>query len=68
MAVATVIGLAYYLKWGAQLFKAEAPSASRPRGSVRSHGSSTVAVVLCLVVTIALSFAPSLALGLVERL
>ena len=68
MAVATVIGLVYYLKWGAQLFMPEAARASRPRGSVRSHGSSTVAVVLCLVVTIVLSFAPSLALGLVERL
>ena len=68
MAVATVIGLVYYLKWGAQLFMPEAVRAVRARGPARSNAPATAAVVLCLVVTVALSFAPSLALGLVERL
>jgi NADH-quinone oxidoreductase subunit N len=69
MAVATVIGLAYYLAWAAQLFRQPDvdthPRAVEPAGS---SWTSMVAVASCLVLTVAFSIAPSLALGLVDRL
>lgn len=70
MAVATVIGLAYYLAWAAQLFRrpddwnVDGPS----EGLVIKSWTSSVAVVACLALTAAFSVAPSLALGLVDRL
>jgi NADH-quinone oxidoreductase subunit N len=66
MAVATVIGLAYYLSWAATLFRRpeDAPSVPIRRGAISMH----VAVAAMLVVTVVLSVAPSLALGLLERL
>jgi NADH-quinone oxidoreductase subunit N len=70
MAVATVIGLAYYLAWAAQLFR-RSPTANEDepaeRLATRSWASS-VAVIACLALTVAFSVAPSLALGLVDRL
>jgi NADH-quinone oxidoreductase subunit N len=70
MAVATVIGLAYYLAWAAQLFR-RSPAADdeepAERLAIRSWASA-VAVITCLVLTVAFSLAPSLALGLVDRL
>lgn len=60
MAVGTVIGLAYYLYWAAQLFR-------RPTGEVdrlpRPGWPAQVAVAAALAVTVVLSVAPSLALG-----
>ncbi|MEO8105927.1 MAG: NADH-quinone oxidoreductase subunit N [Actinomycetes bacterium] len=69
MAVATVIGLAYYLPWAAQLFRrplAHAESDSAP--TLSGPWTSSVAVAVCLVFTVAFSIAPSLALGLADRL
>jgi len=67
MAVATVIGLAYYLSWAAVLF--QRPVAEERAESARSAVlPMQVAVGAMLVVTVALSVAPSLALGLLERL
>ena len=70
MAVATVIGVAYYLAWAAQLFRrseaAELEGATE-RFAIKSW-TSTVAVAACLALTVAFSLAPSLALGLVDRL
>ena len=70
MAVATVIGLAYYLVWGATIFRSATPTAAplSSRRPVRSNWPSLLAVGVCLVVTVFLSIVPSLALGLVERL
>ena len=75
MAVATVIGLAYYLTWAAQLFMRPAKAASAgsrasefPLRPARSNWPALIAVGLCLVATVTLSIAPSWALGLVERL
>lgn len=64
MAVATVIGLAYYLAFAARLFR-------RPKGEVAAvpaARSAQLAVGLALVATVVLSVAPSLALGLASRL
>jgi NADH-quinone oxidoreductase subunit N len=64
MAVATVIGLAYYLSFAARLFR-------RPQESGRPvlvARSSWLAVGLTLAATVALSVAPALALGLVPGL
>ena len=67
MAVATVIGLAYYLSWAAVLF--QRPVVEERAESARSAVlPMQVAVGAMLVVTVALSVAPSLALGLLERL
>lgn len=68
MAVATVIGLAYYLTWAARLFRRPK---GQPESAVPVSGGtwpSSIAVAVCLVVTVVLSVTPSLALGLVERL
>ncbi len=69
MAVATVIGLAYYLAWAAQLFR-QPDSEARPSVAEPETGSwtSIVAVAICLALTVTFSIAPSLALGLVDRL
>lgn len=64
MAVATVIGLAYYLAFAARLFR-------RPPEQVRDlpvARSAQLAVGLTLAATVVLSVTPSLALGLVARL
>jgi NADH-quinone oxidoreductase subunit N len=68
MAVATVIGLYYYLSWAATMFRrpVEAASPALPRSSIGRPAA--LAVGLCLVMTVALSLAPSWALGLIERL
>jgi NADH-quinone oxidoreductase subunit N len=68
MAVATVIGLAYYLAWAAQLFR-QPDVDERPVTAEPATGSWTavVAVAACLALTVAFSVAPSLALGLVDR-
>ena len=74
MAVATVIGLIYYLTWAAQLFRRPEPEPEpdavdvAPARVVLASGTSAVAVGICLVVTVVFSVAPSLALGLVDRL
>ncbi|MCZ3388469.1 MAG: NADH-quinone oxidoreductase subunit N [Actinomycetia bacterium] len=70
MAVATVIGLAYYLVWAALLFARSETADDEGlthRLAVRSW-TSTVAVAVCVALTVAFSLAPSLALGLVDRL
>ncbi len=68
MAVATVIGLAYYLAWAAQLFR-QPDVDERPVTAEQATGSWTavVSVAACLALTVAFSVAPSLALGLVDR-
>jgi len=68
MAVATVIGLAYYLTWAAQLFRRPEGGRELVSSSTRVPWTSNVAVAACLIVTVVLSVVPSLALGLVERL
>lgn len=69
MAVATVIGLAYYLTWAATLFRSAPPLTSiGTRRPARSNLPSLVAVAACLALTLLLSVVPSLAIGLVERL
>ncbi len=70
MAVATVIGLAYYLAWAALLFRRldTADDGGPPEQLVNGSWTSTVAVAVCLALTLAFSLAPSLALGLVDRL
>jgi NADH-quinone oxidoreductase subunit N len=69
MAASTVIGLAYYLTWAAQLFR-KAPEAVpvARRQWVRVDWTSSVAVAVCLILTLLLSVAPSLALGLIDQL
>jgi len=64
MAVATVIGLAYYLSFAARLFRRPQES-GRP---IRVARSSAVAVGVTLAATVALSVVPALALGLVDGL
>ena len=69
MAVSTVIGLYYYLKWGAMLFRARTRQAAPLLHSpARSNWPSVAAVFVCLAVTVLLSILPSLALGLMDRL
>ncbi|HUV48481.1 MAG: NADH-quinone oxidoreductase subunit N [Actinomycetes bacterium] len=68
MAVATVIGLAYYLTWAAQLFRRPRSQPTPAVPALSSRWTSSVAVVVCLVVTVLFSVAPSLALGLADRL
>jgi NADH-quinone oxidoreductase subunit N len=67
MAVATVIGLAYYLSWAAVLFRRPV-EVNVPPGVRAGMLPMQVAVALMLAVTVALSVAPSLALGLLESL
>lgn len=64
MAVATVIGVAYYLSFAARLFRRTREHA---RG-IPVARSAQLAVGLTLAGTVVLSVAPSLALGLVARL
>lgn len=69
MAVATVIGLAYYLRWASLLFRR--PGADAVGVRERRSGPvwpMQVAVATTLAVTLVLSVAPSLALGLLDRL
>ena len=68
MAVATVIGLAYYLTWAAQLFRRPRSEPESASPALSSPWTSSIAVVVCLVVTVLFSVAPSLALGLADRL
>lgn len=70
MAVATVIGLAYYLAWAAQLFRRPDVADGEAVGGHLAMPSwtSTVAIAACLSLTVTFSIAPSLALGLVDRL
>jgi NADH-quinone oxidoreductase subunit N len=67
MAVATVIGLAYYLSWAAVLFRRpEVRSDVKPEqvGALPMQ----VAVTAMFAVTVAMSVIPSMAIGLLERL
>jgi NADH-quinone oxidoreductase subunit N len=64
MAVATVIGLAYYLFWAALLFRR--PAAETAPVNVTAW-PARIAVAVTLAVTVLLSVMPSLALGLVDR-
>jgi NADH-quinone oxidoreductase subunit N len=69
-AIGTVVGLVYYLTWAAKLFQ-RAPSASPAEDGARLRARSwlgSAAVVITGIAAVALSVAPSLALGLVERL
>lgn len=68
MAISTVVGLAYYLKWAAQLFREAPAAAAQATTTARPNAPSEIAVVVCLVATVVLSIAPSLAVGLVERI
>ncbi len=70
MAVATVIGLAYYLAWAALLFRRPETAGDEGLTGRLAVGSRTqaVAVAVCLALTVVFSVAPSLALGLVDRL
>lgn len=64
MAVATVIGLAYYLAFAARLFR-------KPKGepaALPAARSAQLAVGLAMLGTVVLSVAPALALGLVSRI
>ena len=68
MVLATVTGLAYYLRFAATLFAR--PSDSPALDSHRlgmSAGPAHVALGAMLVLTVVLSVAPSLALGLLDR-
>jgi NADH-quinone oxidoreductase subunit N len=68
--IGTVVGLVYYLTWAAKLFQ-RAPSASSVDAAGRLRARSwlgSAAVVITGIAAVALSVAPSLALGLVERL
>lgn len=63
VVVGTVIGLAYYLSWAAQLFRR--PEAEVERLDVASW-PARIAVATTLALVAVLSVAPSLALGLAE--
>jgi NADH:ubiquinone oxidoreductase subunit 2 (subunit N) len=66
-----VIGLAYYLTWAAQLFRRPASAADQAEQPVQltvGSWTSSLAVTVCLLLTLLFSVAPSLALGLVDRL
>jgi NADH-quinone oxidoreductase subunit N len=64
MAVATVVGLAYYLHWAALLFRRPEVETERLQ---RAGRPAQLAVAAALVVTVVLSVVPSLALGLIDR-
>jgi NADH-quinone oxidoreductase subunit N len=66
MAVNTVIGLAYYLRVAAILFRAPGPGAAGT-GPARLVPSVAAAVGVAVVVTVALGFAPQFALGAAVR-
>jgi NADH-quinone oxidoreductase subunit N len=63
MGVATVIGLAYYLRWGVRLFARPTPASVSIR-RVEAWGTWAAGAV-ALALAVVLSVAPSLALGLV---
>jgi NADH-quinone oxidoreductase subunit N len=63
-AVATVVGLAYYLRFAAILFAAPEGSAAAVAGPARPPVGTRVAVGLTLAVSVVLSAAPALVLGL----
>ncbi len=63
-AVASVIGLAYYLRFAAILFAAPEGSAVAVAGPVRAPGGIRWAVAVTLAVSVVLSAAPALVLGL----
>ncbi len=67
MAIATVIGLAYYLMWASLLFRR--PTGERTK-STRGLAAlpMKVAVAAMLAVTVTFSVVPTLAVGLLERL
>ena len=67
MAIATVIGLAYYLPWAAVLFRRPEPDVEALPGTAGALPMQ-LAVGAMLAITVAMSVAPSLALGLLERL
>jgi len=68
MVLATVTGLAYYLRFAAALFARPAESTFNRAHLGVSAGPAHVALGAMLVLTIVLSVAPSLALGLLDRL
>jgi NADH-quinone oxidoreductase subunit N len=68
MAVATVIGLYYYLMWSAALFRSGAREVPPARRLARPGRAPLLAVGICLVATLVLSVIPSLAIGLIDRL
>ncbi|HVQ87796.1 MAG TPA: NADH-quinone oxidoreductase subunit N [Actinomycetes bacterium] len=67
MAVSTVIGLYYYLSWAAVLFKRPEELAKTPL-HLAGALPMQLAVGAMMIVTVGLSIAPSLALGLLDRL
>ena len=67
MAVSTVIGLYYYLKWAAALFRSQGGQPARTQRSARPALASVAAVLVCLTATVFLSILPSFALGLIDR-
>lgn len=68
MVLATVTGLAYYLRFAAALFARPADATFDRTHFGVSAGPAHVALGAMLVLTIVLSVAPSLALGLLDRL
>lgn len=66
MAVGTVIGLAYYLTWAAVLFRSTS-SDRLPSAKGLTAWPVKLAVAVTLATTVVLSVAPSLALGLLDR-
>jgi len=68
MVLATVTGLAYYLRFAAALFARPAEAAFDRAHFGMSAGPAHVALGAMLALTIVLSVAPSLALGLLDRL
>ena len=68
MVLATVTGLAYYLRFAATLFARPGNATFERTHLGASAGPAHVALGAMLVLTIVLSVAPSLALGLLDRL
>jgi NADH-quinone oxidoreductase subunit N len=64
-AIASVVGLAYYLRFAAALFAAPAPGSAPPlRVPGAGASATTAAVAVALSVTVVLSVAPALVIGL----
>ena len=73
MVIGTVVGVAYYLRWAALAFRRPASDSETGRALVSANAgrvtaTAGAAVVVPLILTVALSVAPSWALGLIERL
>ncbi len=66
VAVATVIGLAYYLRFAALLFAAPEGVPAQVGAGRPGSGAVRAAVALTLAVSVVLSLAPALALGLLS--